>query len=308
MRKTSLDCVYELAKKDKRIIFVGSDLGPGVLDDFKKNIPDRFFMEGVAEQYIIGMSAGLAKEGFIPYVNTISTFITRRCYEQVAIDLCLHNLPVRLIGNGGGLVYAPLGPTHLAIEDISLMRSIPNMTIISPCDANEMKNLMMQTADYKSPIYVRLGRGGEEVITSSVKNFEIGKGILLKKPKEVLIISCGTMTQKSLKVSKILSQQNIEAGVLHINTIKPIDQEKIIHNSKNCKLIVTLEEHVRTGGLGSSVLECINDNNKNFLNKVLRIGLEDKFPEQYGNQQTLQDASGLSDTKIVKNIFLNLKK
>mgnify|MGYP000864599086 FL=1 len=308
MRKTSLDCVYELAKKDKRIIFVGSDLGPGVLDDFKKNIPDRFFMEGVAEQYIIGMSAGLAKEGFIPYVNTISTFITRRCYEQVAIDLCLHNLPVRLIGNGGGLVYAPLGPTHLAIEDISLMRSIPNMTIISPCDANEMKNLMMQTADYKSPIYVRLGRGGEEVITSSVKNFEIGKGILLKKPKEVLIISCGTMTQKSLKVSKILSQQNIEAGVLHINTIKPIDQEKIIHNSKNCKLIVTLEEHVRTGGLGSSVLECINDNNKNFLNKVLRIGLEDKFPEQYGNQQTLQDASGLSDTKIVKNILLNLKK
>ncbi len=308
MRKTSLDCVYELAKKDKRVVFVGSDLGPGVLDNFKKNIPDRFFMEGVAEQYIIGMSAGLAKEGFIPYVNTISTFITRRCYEQVAIDLCLHNLPVRLIGNGGGLVYAPLGPTHLAIEDISLMRSIPNMTIISPCDANEMKNLMMQTADYKSPIYVRLGRGGEEVITSSVKNFEIGKGILLKKPKEVLIISCGTMTQKSLKVSKILSQQNIEAGVLHINTIKPIDQEKIIHNSKNCKLIVTLEEHVRTGGLGSSVLECINDNNKNFLNKVLRIGLEDKFPEQYGNQQTLQDASGLSDTKIVKNILLNLKK
>jgi len=308
MRKTSLDCVYELAKKDKRIIFVGSDLGPGVLDDFKKNIPDRFFMEGVAEQYIIGMSAGLAKEGFIPYVNTISTFITRRCYEQVAIDLCLHNLPVRLIGNGGGLVYAPLGPTHLAIEDISLMRSIPNMTIISPCDANEMKNLMMQTANYKNPIYIRLGRGGEEVVTNSVTNFEIGKGILLKKPKEVLIISCGTMTQKSLKVSKILSQQNIEAGVLHINTIKPIDQEKIIHNSKNCKLIVTLEEHVRTGGLGSSVLECINDNNKNFLNKVLRIGLEDKFPEQYGNQQTLQDASGLSDTKIVKNILLNLKK
>ncbi len=308
MRKTSLDCVYELAKKDKRVIFVGSDLGPGVLDDFKNNISDRFFMEGVAEQYIIGMSAGIAKEGFIPYVNTISTFITRRCYEQVAIDLCLHNLPVRLIGNGGGLVYAPLGPTHLAIEDISLMRSIPKMTIISPCDAYEMKNLMMQTLDYKSPIYIRLGRGGEEVITKSVSSFEIGKGILLKKPKEVLVISCGTMTQKSLKVSKILSEQNIEAGVLHINTIKPIDQEKIINNSKNCKLIVTLEEHVRNGGLGSSVLECINDNNKNYINKILRIGLEDKFPEQYGNQQTLQDASGLSDTQIVKKILLNLKK
>ena len=145
MRKTSLECVYELAKKDPRVLFIGSDLGPGVLDDFKKKIPDRFFMEGVAEQYIIGMSAGLAKEGFIPYVNTISTFLTRRCYEQVAIDLCLHDLPVRLIGNGGGLVYAPLGPTHLAIDDLSLMKSIPNMTIISPCDANEMRNLMFKT-------------------------------------------------------------------------------------------------------------------------------------------------------------------
>ena len=171
MRKTSLDCIYELAKKDNRVLFIGSDLGPGVLEDFKKNIPDRFFMEGVAEQYIIGMSAGLAKEGFIPYVNTISTFLTRRCYEQVAIDLCLHDLPVRLIGNGGGLVYAPLGPTHLAIEDLSLMRSIPNMTIISPCDAHEMRNLMLQTLDYKHPIYIRLGRGGEEIITKSVTEF-----------------------------------------------------------------------------------------------------------------------------------------
>ena len=306
MRKTSLECVYELAKKDPRVLFIGSDLGPGVLDNFKKEIPDRFFMEGVAEQYIIGMSAGLAKEGFIPYVNTISTFLTRRCYEQVAIDLCLHDLPVRLIGNGGGLVYAPLGPTHLAIEDLSLMRSIPNMTIISPCDANEMKNLMFKTLSYKHPIYIRLGRGGEEIITNSVSEFEIGKGILLKKPKEVLIISCGTMTQKSLNVSKSLSKENIEAGVLHINTIKPIDEEKIVKYSKNCKLIVTIEEHIRSGGLGSSVLESLNDN-KNYENRVLRIGLQDKFPEQYGNQQTLQDALGLEENKIVKDILLNLK-
>ena len=306
MRKTSLECVYELAKKDPRVLFIGSDLGPGVLDNFKKEIPDRFFMEGVAEQYIIGMSAGLAKEGFIPYVNTISTFLTRRCYEQVAIDLCLHDLPVRLIGNGGGLVYAPLGPTHLAIEDLSLMRSIPNMTIISPCDAYEMKNLMLKTLSYKHPIYIRLGRGGEEIITNSVSEFEIGKGILLKKPKEVLIISCGTMTQKSLNVSKSLSKENIEAGVLHINTIKPIDEEKIVKYSKNCKLIVTIEEHIRSGGLGSSVLESLNDN-KSYENRVLRIGLQDKFPEQYGNQQTLQDALGLEENKIVKDILLNLK-
>ena len=134
MRKTSLNQVYELAKKDKRVLFIGSDLGPDVLLEMKEQMPNRFFMEGVSEQYIIGMAAGLALEGYIPYVNTIATFLTRRCFEQITTDLCLHNLPVRLIANGGGAVYAPLGPTHLAIEDISIMRSLPNMTIISPCD------------------------------------------------------------------------------------------------------------------------------------------------------------------------------
>ena len=130
MRKVCLDTVYELAKKNKKVIFIGSDLGPGVLEDFRKKIPSRFFMEGVSEQHIIGMAGGLALNKFIPYVNTIATFITRRCYEQIVIDLSLHNLPVRLIGNGGGLVYAPLGPTHQAIDDIGMMRIIPKMTIL----------------------------------------------------------------------------------------------------------------------------------------------------------------------------------
>ena len=134
MRKTSLDTVYEMARNDPRVVFIGSDLGAGTLDQFKEEMPERFFMEGVTEQNIIGMAAGLAMEGYIPYVNTIATFITRRCFEQVAVDLCLHNLPVRLIGNGGGLVYAPLGPTHLAVEDMAIMRSLPNMTVVAPVD------------------------------------------------------------------------------------------------------------------------------------------------------------------------------
>ena len=132
MRKTSLNCVYELAQQDERVLFVGSDLGSGVLDEMKQEFPERYFMEGISEQYIIGMAAGMAMEGFIPYVNTIATFLTRRCYEQVFIDICLHKLPVRLIGNGGGVVYAPLGPTHLATDDIAIMRSIPNMTVVAP--------------------------------------------------------------------------------------------------------------------------------------------------------------------------------
>ena len=144
MRKASLQCVYELAKSDPRVIFIGSDLGPGVLDEMKNEMPDKFIMEGVAEQHIVGMAAGLAMEGYLPYVNTIATFLTRRCFEQVTVDLCMHDLPVRLIANGGGTVYAPLGPTHLAIEDIALMRSLPNMTVVAVCDADEMKRLMQK--------------------------------------------------------------------------------------------------------------------------------------------------------------------
>ncbi len=303
MRKTSLDCVFELAKKDKRVLFVGSDLGPGVLENFKNEIPSQFIMEGVAEQFIIGMSAGLAKEGFIPYVNTIATFLTRRCYEQVAIDLCLHDLPVRLIGNGGGLVYAPLGPTHLALEDISLMKSLPNMTIISPCDANEMRQMMYQTLNYMHPIYIRLGRGGEKIISNSNENIKIGKGVVFKKGKDALIISTGTMTQKALEISEKISRSKIDCGILHLNTIKPLDLDRIIENSKNKKLIITIEEHYKIGGLGSSILEVFNENLGKNAPEVIRVGVENKFLEEYGNQDTLQKSVGLETNNIIKKIL-----
>src|SRR5215472_4429142 len=168
MRKTCLDVVYELAKNDPRIFFIGSDLGIGTLKQFKAEMPERFFMEGVSEANLIGMAAGLALEGKIVYANTIATFITRRCFEQVALDLCLHNVKVRLIGNGGGVVYAPLGPTHLAIEDIAIFRSLPRMTILVPADANEMRRMMPLTVDYPGPIYIRLAKGGDPIVTNDV--------------------------------------------------------------------------------------------------------------------------------------------
>ena len=201
MRKACLDTIYKLAKKNKKVIFIGSDLGPGVLQEFKSRMPDRFYMEGVSEQSIIGMSAGLAMEGFRPYVNTISTFLTRRCFEQIAIDLCLHNLPVKLVGNGGGLVYAPLGPTHQAIEDLSILRTLPNMSIIAPCDAVEMKKLIENTSNLKGPLYIRIAKGGDRIITSSKDKIKFGKGRLLIKPKDYLVISTGVMTQIALNAA-----------------------------------------------------------------------------------------------------------
>ena len=183
MRQTCLNMVYDLAKRDKRVLFIGSDLSPGLLGDMKKEMPERWYMEGITEANVIGMAAGFAMEGYIPYVNTIATFITRRCYEQVAVDLCLHDLPVRLIGNGGGLVYAPLGPTHLAIEDIAIMRALPNMTVTAVCDAKEMVRLMNCTLDWPNPIYIRLAKGGDPVVSRDENGFAIGKAIPMRRAR-----------------------------------------------------------------------------------------------------------------------------
>jgi len=189
MRETCLDQVYELAKRDERIFFIGSDLGVNTLDNFKKEMPERFIMEGISEQHVIGMASGLALEGKIVYVNTISTFITRRCFEQVAVDACLHNLNVRLIGNGGGLVYAPLGPTHLAIEDISIMRALPNMTVVAPADADEMRRLVPQTVDHAGPIYIRLAKGYDPIVTNDDVPFHIGKALPMRDGGDAIVNS-----------------------------------------------------------------------------------------------------------------------
>ena len=228
MRKTALDCVHELARQDERVVFVGSDLGPGVLAKMREEFPDRWFMEGVSEQHIVGMAAGLAMEGFIPYVNTIATFLTRRCYEQVAVDLCLHDLPVRLIANGGGGVYAPLGPTHLAIEDIAIMRALPNMTVVAPCDADEMRRLMHATLDWPHPIYIRLAKGGDHVVSESRDVFRLGMSIRLREGRDGLFITTGVMTQTALAAAALLQSDRIEVGVRHVHTIKPLDVERII--------------------------------------------------------------------------------
>lgn len=306
MRKMCLETVYELAKKNKKVIFLGSDLGPGVLDQFKKKIPERFFMEGVCEQGIIGVSAGLALEGFIPYVNTIATFITRRCFEQVAVDLCLHNLPVRLIGNGGGLVYAPLGPTHQAIEDISIMRTLPNMSIISPCDAVEMQTLMRQTLNYKKPLYIRLARGGDKIITKNNEKIKIGKGILKIVPKEHLFITTGITTQIAIEAAlEINKKRNIKCGVLHLNTIKPLDKGILLKLVSKVKKIVTVEENILAGGFGSSILELVSDYCPENLHKISRIGLEDKFVDKYGTQDQLLKYNNISKTNLLKIMMKN---
>ncbi len=306
MRKTALDCVYKLSKIDERVVFVGSDLGPGVLDKMKTEFPERFFMEGVSEQYIIGMAAGLAMEGFIPYVNTIATFLTRRCYEQVAVDLCMHDLPVRLIANGGGGVYAPLGPTHLAIEDIAIMRALPNMAVVAPCDADEMNRLMMSTLEWPHPIYIRLAKGGDRVVSAEQNGFELGKSIKMKDGVEGLFITTGVMTQLALETAEVLKAQGVDVGVLHVHTIKPFDTSGVVSAIESVKAVVTVEEHIVNGGLGSAVLESCSELHAELLPKISRIGIPDKFATEYGSQSSLLKHWGITSDNLVTEMMKKL--
>ena len=306
MRKTALDCVYKLSKIDERVVFVGSDLGPGVLDKMKTEFPERFFMEGVSEQYIIGMAAGLAMEGFIPYVNTIATFLTRRCYEQVAVDLCMHDLPVRLIANGGGGVYAPLGPTHLAIEDIAIMRALPNMAVVVPCDADEMNRLMMSTLEWPHPIYIRLAKGGDRVVSAEQNGFELGKSIKMKDGVDGLFITTGVMTQLALETAEVLKAQGVDVGVLHVHTIKPFDTSGVVSAIESVKAVVTVEEHIVNGGLGSAVLESCSELHAELLPKISRIGIPDKFATEYGSQSSLLKLWGITSDYLVTEMMKKL--
>ncbi len=305
MRKTSLNNIYQLAQKDERVVFIGSDLGPGVLSEFKRNIPERFFMEGISEQYIIGMAAGLAFDGFIPYVNTIATFLTRRCFEQLAVDLCMHDLPVRLIANGGGLVYAPLGPTHQAIEDIGILRTLPNMTIVAPCDADEMARLIDASLHWPHPMYIRLAKGGDPLFSKSELGFEIGKGIKLKHARDVLLVTTGITTQIGLQTSESLSKENIDCGVFHMHTIKPFDHDGLFEAAESVKLIITIEEHVLNGGLGSAVLEAFSDHG--LEKKIIRLGIPDVFAKKYGSQELLMSEFGLDQETIFNLVVSHIK-
>jgi transketolase len=302
MRATCLDEVYELAKKDERVFFIGSDLGVGTMANFQQEMPDRFFMEGISEANVVGMATGLALEGKVVYVNTIATFLTRRCYEQIVLDACLHNAQIRLIGNGGGLVYAPLGPTHLAIEDMAILRAVPNMTIVAPADADEMRRLMPQTVDYEGPIYIRLGKGYDPIVSTDENKFQIGKAINMRSGRDALILTTGITLKTGLDAAETLSDFGIEATVLHVHTVKPLDTEAILDIVADVPVVVTVEEGTLIGGLGSAVAETISEANFDPSKSFKRIGIPDVFPDQYGTQDSLMARYSITSEQVVSTV------
>jgi transketolase len=312
MRNKCLDMIHQLSKIDSRIVFIGSDLSPNLLEGMKKDFPDRFFMEGISEAHLVGMAAGLAIDGFIPFFVTIGSFLTRRAYEQIMLDVCLQDLPVRFIGIGGGLNYAPLGPTHQAIEDFSLMGWSSNMAVVSPCDSVEMEKIMYSTLDYPHPMYIRLGKGYDPIITDVNESVIVGKGrILVGKELDrtnITIISTGIMTHKSLEVSEYLKRDGLSVKVIHLATIKPLDKDMVLKAALGTDLLVTIEEHVLHGGLNCFITDALFEGLPvSDFPDILRLGLPNKFTEDYGDQESLLHENGLSVNKIYERVASKCK-
>ena len=284
MRRTAMREVLALARRDPRVCFIGSDLGGGVMDDFRAEMPERLFREGISEQHVIGMAGGLALEGRVVYINTLATFITRRCLEQLVLDLALYRAKVRLIGSGGGLVYAPLGPTHVTTDDIGLLRMIPNMAVIAACDAPEMARLMPLTLDWDGPVYIRLAKGGDAVVSRSDAPCAIGRAVPYAEGSDVLLISTGIGVQICLGAAEILERAGVSTGVLHVHTVKPLDAEAVLVRAARCRVVLTVEEHCVIGGLGSAVAEVLAEADLERFPRFRRIGFPDAFVEHYGSQ------------------------
>ncbi|MBU4502591.1 MAG: transketolase [Nanoarchaeota archaeon] len=301
MRNAYLDALYELAKNNKNVIALVADIGAIVYDKYREDFPDRFINCGVAESNMITVAAGLASCGKVPFTYTITPFITMRTYEQIRDDVCLHNANVKIVGVGAGLRYSTLGPTHHAIEDIAIMKTLPNMKIISPCDPIESKMATFAMAEIKGPVYFRIGTGGEPRIYDSSYKYQFGKGVVMRGGSDATIIATGGIVYDAIKASEELEKENISTRVINIHTIKPIDKEIIIKSARDTGIIVTVEEHNIEGGFGESVASVILEN-YNHQVKFKRLGIKDCFCSYYGSHQELKSHFGIGKKDMVREV------
>ncbi|RKL64085.1 transketolase family protein [Thermoanaerobacteraceae bacterium SP2] len=286
----------ELGEEIKDIVVLDADLSKSTKTSvFAKKFPERFFNMGIAEQNLMGTAAGLATCGKIPFASTFAIFAAGRAFEQVRNSICYPQLNVKIAATHAGITVGEDGATHQSIEDIALMRAIPHMTVINPADAEETKQAVRAAALHKGPVYLRFGRHPVETIFDENYKFEIGKGVILKEGKDVAIIATGVMVGEALKAAKILAGEGINAMVVNISTIKPIDKEVIL-KAAGCGAIVTAEEHNIIGGLGSAVAEVLAEEKPT---PIKRIGIADEFG-QSGNPDELLKIYHLTAEDIAK--------
>ncbi len=296
MRIAFVKTIEKLALTDQRLTLLTGDLGFTVFESFKEKFPNRFFNLGIAEQNMMGMAAGMALCGQIPLVYSIATFVSLRPYEFIRNDICYQNANVKIFGVGGGLGYGDAGYTHINFEDLSVLRPLPNLTILSPSDPLETEILIPKAIKHKGPVYLRLGKVGEPNIHPKKPNLKLGKGYIFHQGKKVAIFVTGGISVNALSAVKLLRAYSINPTIVLMPTIKPLDKDLIINISKTHQYIFSIEEHSVTGGLGSAIAEVLAE----FGSKVKfkRLGINKSYLKTVGNQKFLRSRFGLSPQKI----------
>jgi transketolase len=306
MRNAFADELTKLGDDDPRVVMLSGDIGNKLFDAFKDRHPNRFFNCGVAEANMTGLAAGLAMNGLRPVTYTITPFVTTRCLEQIRTDVCYHNVPVTIVAVGAGLAYAGLGPTHHACEDIAFLRALPNMVVICPGDAWEVRAALRAVMKDDRPAYIRMGKKGEpKVHKGPIGDFQVGRALTIVDGSDVCLLSTGNMLPEVVDVGKRLGEHGISAAVVSFHTVKPLDKACLSDALKRFKLVVTVEEHSLIGGFGAAVAEWAVDTGAD-TRKLLRVGTPDKFFKESGEQEHAREQLGLSAHQIADRVIARL--
>lgn len=295
MRTAYLDTLYELAKNDKRVYALISDNGAIVYDKYRRDLSGQYLNLGISEANMIGMAAGMASCGKIPFAYTIGAFLAYRAFEFIRNDVCLQNQNVKIVGTGAGEVYSALGPTHHSTEDLGGLRALPNLTILCPASPLEVRKATEAAYEYEGPVYLRLGTNREPEIYEEDYEFRIGKAVTLRDGKDVTLVGTGSILKDLLDVAEELEPKGIQIRVVNVHTIKPIDKEIIMKAIEETGKIITIEDHNVIGGLGSAVAEVIAEYGKKV--KFKRLGLE-HFSNGYGTYDEVKCNSGIDKLSI----------
>jgi transketolase len=303
MRNAFADELTKLGTEDARVVMLSGDIGNRLFDKFKDKHPSRFFNCGVAEANMMGVAAGLAMNGLRPVAYTITPFVTTRCLEQIRTDVCYHEAPVTIVAVGAGLAYSGLGPTHHACEDISFLRSIPNMVVVCPGDAFEVRGALRAALQQDRPVYIRMGKKGEPVVHKGpIADFAIGKAITISEGSDVCLLSTGNMLPEAIEAAHKLKDKGISAEVVSFHTVKPLDEARLKASFARFRLVATLEEHSLIGGFGSAVSEWLVDSETPHK-KFLRFGTPDSFFKKSGEQEYAREVLGLTGHQIAEKIL-----
>ena len=298
--------LVELAKENKNIVALSCDSAAGGgLGSFFKEFPERSVEIGISEQNAVSIAAAMSKQGLIPVLVIINPFLTMRAYEQVRDDLGYMNTNVKIVGSGGGLAYSTLGSTHIAVEDVALMRTVPHLTILSPGDADEVEAMLEQAIAIDGPVYIRMPRQARELpLPTEARKIKVGETEVMRDGKDVAIFAYGPSVSEAMAASKLLEEQGISAAVLNPISLAPLDEKTILDYAKKCKLVCTVEEHIKLGGLGSAVAEVLAEAGN--CARLKRFGL-DMGSKQTGPYPELVDYYGLSGKKLAESIKEELK-